>query len=245
MNIPHAATLSKTKVGTCPHGLPHGACPVCNGMGGGGGGAGMRKADKPEREMSWSECYVVWQQMLKAKNDAKQSQNLATQAQMISQYKLQLSIGNSVQKLAGLASKMAEFIQQSKLNSSLGSKLLAFSARLALPVLNVVKNVLNFADKALNAIKEKITDISDKLNAMFGELKNSIEKKISDRLKDFKKKIKSLFGVFEPTEVIDEDDEEKQIEESKRNYELKTILNTIKEKFTRKKIKEDGHGASS
>ena len=25
------------RTGTCPHGLPPGACPICNGMGGGGG----------------------------------------------------------------------------------------------------------------------------------------------------------------------------------------------------------------
>ena len=27
---------SHNKIGTCPHGLPMGACPICNGMGGGG-----------------------------------------------------------------------------------------------------------------------------------------------------------------------------------------------------------------
>lgn len=243
MNIPHAAALNKTKVGTCPHGLPQGACPICNGMGGGGGGASVKK-NKPEREMSWSECYMVWQQMLKAKADPKQAQNLAIQAQMVSQYKLQLSLGGAAQKLAGITAKMAEFIQQVKSNSlvgnsSLGSKILAFSARLALPVLNGIKNIFSFADKALNAIKEKITDISDKLNAIFGEMKNAIEKKISDSLKNIKKKFKSLFGIIDTTEVEELDDEEKQIEETKRNYELKTILHKLKEKFTHKKIKED------
>lgn len=231
MNIPHAVAINKPKVGTCPHGLPQGACPICNGMGGGGGGAGMRKADKPEREMSWSECYVVWQQILKAKNNSKQSQNEAIQSQMISQYKLQLSLSNAVQKLVGLAEKLSAFSQKSQTDSSFSSKLLAFSAKLALPVLNGLKNIANFADKALNAIKEKLVDISDKLNAIFGELKNSIEKKISDRFKNFKKKIKSLFGIFEPTEVVDECEEEKKIEESKRTFEMKTILNKLKEKL--------------
>lgn len=35
-----AATVargSNNRIGTCPHGLPMGACPICNGMGGGGG----------------------------------------------------------------------------------------------------------------------------------------------------------------------------------------------------------------
>lgn len=237
MNIPHAAALNKTKVGTCPHGLPQGACPICNGMGGGGGGSVTR--NKQEREMSWSECYMAWQQMLKAKANPKQAQNLAIQAQMVSQYKLQLSLGGAAQKLAGITGKMAEFIQQNKSNSSLGSKILAFSARIALPVLNGIKNVLSIADKALNAVKEKLADISDKLNAIFGEMKNAIEKKISDKLKDFKKKIKSLFGIVDIDETEELDDEEKKIDETKRSYELKTVLNKIKEKFTHKKVKED------
>lgn len=237
MNIPHAAALNKTKVGTCPHGLPQGACPICNGMGGGGGGSVAK--NKPEREMSWSECYAVWQHMLQAKADSQQNKNLAIQAQMVSQYKLQLSLGAAAQKLAGITGRMAEFIQQVKSNSltgnsSLGSKILAFSARLALPVLNGIKNILSFADKVINAIKEKLTDISDKLNAIFGEMKNAIEKKISDKLKDFKKKFKSLFGIVDVEEAEEIDEEEKKIEETKRNYELKTILNKLKEKFTQK-----------
>lgn len=49
-----AVKTNNARVGTCPHGLPLGACPICNGMGGGGG---MKKADfsaKPG-EMSWNE----------------------------------------------------------------------------------------------------------------------------------------------------------------------------------------------
>ena len=40
-----AVQTNSARVGTCPHGLPLGACPICNGMGGGGGmmggGGGM------------------------------------------------------------------------------------------------------------------------------------------------------------------------------------------------------------
>ena len=37
-----AVQTNSARVGTCPHGLPLGACPICNGMSGGGG---MKKAD--------------------------------------------------------------------------------------------------------------------------------------------------------------------------------------------------------
>ena len=46
-----------TRIGSCPHGLPAGACPICSGMGGGG----AKKADfsaKPG-EMSWNECAAI------------------------------------------------------------------------------------------------------------------------------------------------------------------------------------------
>ena len=47
----------------------------------------------------------------------------------------------------------------------------------------------------------------------------------------FKKKIKTLFGIYEPEYV---DDEEKKVEESKRTFEMKTILQTIKHKLFNK-----------
>ena len=56
------------KAGTCPHGLPLGACPICNGMGGGS----VKKADfsaKPG-EMSWNECAAIGA-FLKAQQQAK------------------------------------------------------------------------------------------------------------------------------------------------------------------------------
>lgn len=205
MNLP-LSSIQQPKVGACPHGLPQGACPICSGMGG-GGGASTKKAYK--NEMSWSECYVQWQQMQKAKQNPKQLQNEAAQAQMISQYKMQLSLSSAAQNIGNIASNLANFAQKTLPNASLSQKILAFSAKLALPVLNTLKNVLNFADKAFNSIKEKIADISDKLNAVFGELKNAIEKKISDRLKDFKKKFKSIFWIeeLEETEKVNKKQE--------------------------------------
>lgn len=232
MRLP-LSSIPQTKVGTCPHGLPQGACPICSGMGGGGGSASMKKANK--NEMSWSECYVAWQQMLKAK-DLKntQSHNHLTQAQMLSQHKLQMNLVPLAEKMGNISAKMADFIQNAKPNSTIGTKILALGARIALPVLNTLKSIVEFAGKTVTTFKEKMADISDKLNAIFGELKNSTEKKISDRLKDFKKKIKTLFGVLDAQDTDEIDDEEKRIEESKRLFELKTVLHSIKEKFSKK-----------
>ena len=94
--------------------------------------------------------------------------------------------------------------------------------------------IRHVADKKAGELsygQQKLVDISDKLTAVFGELKAAVEKKISDKFKDFKKKFKSVLGIFEP---LDSDDEEKKIEESKRLFEMKTVFNSIKEKLFNK-----------
>lgn len=229
-------SIQKNKIGTCPHGLPAGACPICNGMGGGGGAT--KKADLRAGEMSWDECYAVWQQMLKAKDLAQQKRNEALQSQMQNQISFTSKLENVAQKIANLSEKLVNFVQKTQANPTIKSKLLALTAKIAIPILNVLKNIPIFAQKAITFIKEKLTDISDKLNAVFGELKNAVEKKISERLKDFKKKFKSIFGIFEPEEI---EDEEKKVEKNKRVFEFKNIFKLIKNK---KEIK-DGTGNKS
>lgn len=232
MNIVPQA-IQKPKVGTCPHGLPLGACPICNGMGGGGGGAAKTAPKKSNAgEMTWDQCFAIWQQMLKSENLAQQKQELAMQARMQTPADAQTKLANLAQSISNFAQKVAEFSKKGAIESmpKIIAKPLTMLAKVAIPILNVVKNTVILVQKTINFIQTKFADISDKLSAMFGELKNSIEKKISDRLKDFKKKIKSMFGIFEPLET---DDEEKKTEETKRTFELKTLLQTFKEKITK------------
>jgi len=243
MNIPTAA-IQKPKVGTCPHGLPLGACPICNGMGGGGGGAAKTSPKKSNAgEMTWDQCFAIWQQMLKTENLAQQKQELAMQARLNTPLDAQTRLANLAQNIANLTQKLTQFSQKGAIESmpKIIAKPLALLAKVAIPILDVIKNTVVLVQKAVAFIQTKLADISDKLNAMFGELKNSIEKKISDRLKNFKKKVKSLFGIFEPLET---DDEDKKIEESKRLFELKTLLQSVKEKIfkNKKELKDaDSH----
>lgn len=237
MNIvkPTIQNLQQHKIGTCPHGLPAGACPICNGMGGGGGGS-AKKADRPAGEMTWDQCYAVWQKMLQAKDLAAQKKHDAMQAQMQAPLNFSARLENAAIKIAGLADRLANFVQNTKQTPTIMTKTLALGAKIAIPVLNAAQNVVNLAQKAANFVQQKLVDISDKLNAIFGELKNSIEKKISDKLKDFKKRFKSIFGVDEPDEI---DDEEKQVEEAKRLFEFKTVSSSIAEKFNKKEDIDD------
>ena len=65
------------KAGTCPHGMPLGACPICNGM---AGGNSTSKRDIPRNvgEMSYNQCAAIGA-MLRAQKNAKAQAKLAQQ----------------------------------------------------------------------------------------------------------------------------------------------------------------------
>lgn len=216
-----AVQTNSARVGTCPHGLPLGACPICNGMGGGG----MKKADfsaKPG-EMSWNECAAIGA-FLKAQQNAKlqKQQDAQTFAQNVQAF--QNALMNSSQKLANIAqfftnntpviiAKPVNFV----LNTVLGG------------IIRTIANIPTAISNTIQAIQQKLADISDKLTAMMGELKASIEKKISEAFKDLKKKVKSLFSIFQP---LDADNNDKQIDETKKAFELRTFIHDLYKKIT-------------
>lgn len=190
--------VQKPKIGACPHGLPHGACPICSGMGGGGGGA--KKMERPAGEMSWDECYAIGQ-MLKAQKLARQQREISMQAALHVPFAPRLGLfEGAAQKISNLAQKLSDFVKKSEANPTFLTKTMAFAAKIAIPILNVIKNIPLIVQKTINFIKEKFTDISDKLNAVFGELKKSIDKKFSDKFEKFNKKFKAFWGFFEAKE---------------------------------------------
>lgn len=233
MNITKPA-VQNHKIGTCPHGLPAGACPICNGLGGGGGGS-AKKVGRPAGEMTWDQCYAVWQKMLHAKDLAAQRKQDALQAQMQAPVNFSARLENAAMKIADLADRLANFVRNAKQTPTIATKTLALAAKIAIPVLNVLQNAANLAQKVVSFVQEKLVDISDKLNAIFGELKNSIEKKISDKLKDFKKRFKSLFGVTELDDIDEEtgnreEETEKKLRSKIFNHSLFTIHHSLKQK---------------
>lgn len=213
---------SNVRVGTCPHGLPLGACPICNGMGGGGG---MKKADfsaKPG-EMSWNECAAIGA-FLKAQQQAKaarsqDAQNFAQQA-----IAFQNAMVNAHQKITAftqfltnntppIISRPANFI----INTIVGG------------AINLLKSIPKAITNFVQSFTQKLVDISDKLAAVYGEVKTAISKKLSETLIEFKKKVKSLFAIFEP---LDTDNNDKQIDETKKAFELKTFIHELYKKLT-------------
>lgn len=202
------------KAGTCPHGLPLGACPICNGMGGGA----TRAHEKPKAgEMSWEQCYAIGQ-MMKAQKLARHQANVqAEQALQAAQMQ------KFAQNLAAMKNAVLSVIPAPVANVFNGMKnfLMTPVSALGGKIANMAQNLgAKIADFAQN-IKEKFVNITDKLAALFGETKAAIEKKISEKFKELKKKAFNLFGIgFVDNE---EDEEVKKIEERNRQEEMKKI----------------------
>ena len=229
------ATLNANtvKAGTCPHGLPLGACPICNGMGGGGG---MRKADfsaKPG-EMSWNECAAIGA-FLKAQANAKARRQQDLQNYALQMQNFQTSMANARARVA----ELAQFFTQN--TPAIIAKPVNFVLNTVLGgTLNIIKNLPAAIQTAFQTIQQKFADISDKLTAMMGELKAAVEKKISETFSELKKKVKSLFTIFSP---LDAENEDKQIDETKKTFELRTFIHELYKKLTEneKDLEDNGH----
>jgi hypothetical protein len=77
-------------------------------------------------------------------------------------------------------------------------------------------------------VSQKLIDISDKLSAIYGEIKAAISKKIGEPLNEFKKKVKSLFSIFNPQ---DAKNDEKKVDETKKAFKLKTFIHDLYKKL--------------
>lgn len=221
------------KAGTCPHGMPLGACPICNGMGGGGG---MRKADfsaKPG-EMSWNECAAIGA-FLKAQANAK-----AQRQQDLQNYALQMqNFQNTMTNAKARVAELAQFFTQN--TPAIIAKPVNFVLNTLIGgTFNIIKNLPAAIQTAFQTIQQKFADISDKLTAMMGELKAAVEKKISETFSELKKKVKSLFAIFSP---LDAESEDKQIDETKKTFELRTFIHELYKKLTEneKDLEDNGH----
>ncbi len=231
MSVQSVQSANTNNIGKCPHGLPNGACPICSG---GMGGASQKKADfsaKPG-EMSWNECAAIGAMMRAAKMQ-KQLNAQAQQNRMLQIAQFEKTMMNVSQKLAQLAVIIANSTP-----SAVGKTVNFVVNKIINPVLNALKNIPANILRTMDNIRQKVFDIQDKLNAMFGEFKSSVDKKVSEALSNFKKKIQMLFQVDETTETTDE---EKEIEEAKRTFEVKTFINDLYNRITKTTQSYDNH----
>lgn len=194
--------VNKINTGLCPHGLPPGACPICS-----QGAGSMRQSDRNRNigEMTYHECAMIGN-MLKARALAQKNheQNVEHRLENIKAFE------TTMEKLSA---NMLEFAKQ--INNFLPLKPIAFVIQnVAVPVVNFIRNIPKF-------ITNFKFDIMDKLNAIYGEAKAFLNKKVSE----FVSVIKNfIFKVFKKNNT---DDDDTKIDDDKKIFNLKIILYKI------------------
>ena len=195
------------KIGTCPHGNPAGACPICN-----GGGGGMKSSKDVRRnpgEMTWNECYalglILKQRALEkqhALQQAQANQALSQQNRMFAKAAAALSSFNAA--ISASLAKLTQNIKNRDFKNIFNDMKAGFKA--------AAQNISNAIKTAIQTVKEKLADVSDKIAAMLGEMKNAIEKNIADGMKNMLKKLTSLFGFAKSESTTNESEENSERE---------------------------------
>lgn len=218
-----AVQASGVRSGLCPHGLPPGACPICSG---GMGSSKVVTADfsaKPG-EMSWNECAAIGA-FLKSIQNARLARETDYQNQIIAMAQFQNNMTKMAQNLQTFIQNMSQ--------SALTRPLAMVAQNILLPVVKFMKDLpVNFLQATAN-LAQKLTDITDKLTAIYGELKVAMDKKFSDFAKKVKKKIISIFEIFR---AENENSEDERIEDyQKQLNKLQTLLEKITNRPTKYK----------
>ena len=213
--------IQNTKIGACPHGMPVGACPICNGS---AGGNSTTKRDIPRNagEMTYNQCAAIGA-ILKANKAAQKRAQNVEQNRLQGLVTFQKNLQSAHQKILDLAYAI------SKSTPAIISKPVNFVlTQIAGRFIQIVANIPN----VITNIGQKISDISEKLNAIYGECKAALQKNISDFWQKTKKKLKSIFFVFGTDES---DNDEKKIDEAKKIFNLKTFIHKLFQKLKKGK----------
>ena len=205
--------LNKVNAGTCPHGCSPSACPICSGMGGGGLRPGER-VQKPG-ELSYHQCAMLGALMRAREARIKtHEQNLQNRAEAFKKFEAGLEFA---------AARLADFAL--KISRSILLKPVAIIInKILIPVLNTIKSLPRSISNIFSMLNRIKTDIQDKLNAIFGEAKAFIEKKVSEFVAVIKSKLDGLFKIFKRNNTKDE---ETKIDEDKKIFRLKTFINKL------------------
>lgn len=219
--------VNKINAGTCPHGLPPGACPVCSMSGGGT----LRQSDRNRKvgEMTYHECAMIGN-MMKARELAKKNHEKTLEIRA-------LNLQNFEKELVNLAAKMAEFVNLYSKNF-IAKPIVFVVQNILLPVVNL----LQYIPKIIQSFNNLKFEITDKLNALYGEAKAFMQKRIEEGLNFIKSAFKFVLKIFKKNNTEDDDT---KIDDDKRIFNLKTILQKIKRKFQQKEKQNNEHGSQN
>ena len=233
-------SVSSKSSGTCPHGFPGGACPFCAGMGG-GSSARTRNMRRRPGEMTYNECYAIWQRMKAAKLEKDSMEKL-----------LQAENAKAVQnsKLSSNRILNQNFMQRI-LNFPIIQNSINILNVIGTNIKNLINNSLKFINKLtnfivqgfntfVNAAKNFIIDISDKIAAIFGETKLALEENLKKFTKSIKEKFVSLFGFINKSNR-EEETEEIVKKEEKKIFSLSQIRRKLQLLKDRQKDADKQH----
>ncbi len=217
---------NQVKPGCCAHGLPAGACPVCSMSGG-----SSRKPDRSGRpgEMSYHQCAMIGN-MLKARALAQKQHEQGLKLHVINAEQFEAVMARLVQNMKNFAQIMSQSFISKPVAIVLNTVLI--------PILNVIKNLPKFL-QTMNNLRFEITD---KLNAIYGEAKAFLNKKMEEVMRVLKLPFEWLNKIFKKNNA---DDDDTKIDDDKKIFNLKTIIHKIKERFKKKKDKKDEHGTEN
>ncbi len=226
------SAIQVTNTNKCPHGLPLGACPICNGMGGGGSRVAHKEPPKTNKEWSYMKCLIAGQMMR-----GQEAQKATSQAIFQSQLNFAKEVRQNVQAFAVKVQNLALQVYNS-LPPQLQVVFAQVTAKVLMPLVKMVSKlpvIIEKVEQFINNIKGQIQGVCEKLTAIFGEIKGFVEKKLQENLKKLTKKILAFF-VFGTDEDNYKNDKELEIFKSR---ELRKIKNAILR--LRKKGEEDGN----
>ena len=188
----------------------------------GGGGNSTTKRDIPRNlgEMTYNQCAAIGA-MLRAQKAARQRAEANQQSFIQSMVQFNKNLQNVHQRIIELASNIQKSMPA------------IISAPVNFVLTQVVARIVNITSGMANVIAnvaQKLVDIADKLAAVYGELKASVSKSLSNLMSNIKKKFKSMFFIFG---ADDADDNDKKIDEAKKAFNLKTFLHNLSRKFKR------------
>ena len=217
-------SVKVTNSATCPHGLPPGACPICNGM---GGGAATKQREAPKKdEWTYMQCLIVGR-MMRAQEAAQLESKQMFESQLVFMRQLALNLSNFISNTQNILNTIEKNLppHMQKMFSALVRNVLTP----LLQALDKLPKVIGEIEKFVADLRNKIIDVSEKLNAIFGEMKNFIDRKLVTNFKKLVRRFLGLF-VFTQDEETEPDDETFEIFRASELKKIISLLKTIRKK---------------
>lgn len=227
MSSPFVQT--NNKAGLCPHGLPPSACPICN-RGMGAGATKQQTTTKPiNTEWSYMKCYAAGLAM-RAQENRVQTAKEVFENQLKYAQNLRTAINN-------LADKIRENLQniQNSLPTLLQKPMTIITNFVINPILNLISQIPKVIEKFVQLeqnIHKFIQNAGEKIVALFGDIKNFIQRNITERIKEKAKKFLLFF-------IANTEDENYKNDETLNIFKSREIKKYLIKIFDLKKKRED------